>query len=385
MNQIGILLPRSTYYETVGFDMFEGLRSGLKHAGRDDIKVFSENIGFGTDQQNCYRIVERLLMQENLTVVFAFISHRTAQLVRPLFMATNRVLVVLDSGANLPQEWPESPNIFFHSLHNSLGNMLIAQKAVRDGHRKLSIISGYYDGGYLHTHAGFLGATASGGEIVFNHATGYKREEFSMLPLKTFREQEPDHALLSVFSGDFVQWYFEELNTHFPGEQVPVYLAPFALEETTLKDAAFPGKNVSGVAAWSRELKNPENAAFIQSVEDAGWHPNLFSLLSWEAATLAIHLLDAMKEHKNNGKLAVQSLKDLRFDSPRGEIRFHATAQTTLAPLYAATLLETASGNCQLSITGEIATNEIEAAYEEMIAAPLDNATSGWYNSYTCI
>jgi len=52
MSQIGILIPRSTFYETVGFDMFEGLRSGLKHLGREDIKIFSENIGFGTDQQN---------------------------------------------------------------------------------------------------------------------------------------------------------------------------------------------------------------------------------------------------------------------------------------------------------------------------------------------
>jgi branched-chain amino acid transport system substrate-binding protein len=384
MNQIGILLPRSTYYDTIGFDMFEGLRSGLKHLGRQDIKIFSENIGFGTDQQNCYRIVERLLMQENLSVVFAFISHRTAQLLRPLFMATNRVLIVLDSGANMPQEWPESPNMLFHSLHNSLGNWFAAKKAVSHGYSKVGVVSGYYDGGYLQTYAANRGLESGGGEVVFNHATGYKRAEFSMLPLKQFREQHPHNALLSIFSGDFVQWYFEELGIHFPGEQLPIYLAPFALEEKMLKDAVFPGENVYGVAAWSSTFDNEENASFIRSVEEAGWNANLFSLLGWESAAMAISLLELMQEYKNDGREVLKAFKKKTFSSPRGTIRFHESSQTTLTPLYEATLLEK-DGKCELSVTGTISVEEIESAYEEMIAVPLENSISGWYNSYTCL
>jgi len=384
MDQIGILLPRSTYYETIGFDMFEGLRSGLKNLGREDIKIFSENIGFGTDQQNCYRIAERLLMQENLSVVFAFVSHRTAQLMRPLFIATNRILIVLDGGANMPQEWPDSPNILFHSLHNSLGNWLAGKKAVRDGYSKVGVVSGYYDGGYLQTFAGTLGLLSGGGEVAFNHATGYKRGEFSMLPLKEFRAQYSDYAVLSIFSGDFVQWFFEELGVHFPGEQLPIYLAPFALEEKLLKDASFPGENVYGVAAWSRKLDNEENTRFVNSVEEAGWNANLFSLLGWEAATMAISLLKLMQENKNSGREALKLFKQETFESPRGTIRFHEAIQSTLAPMYEATLLDK-DGNCELSITGTIQMEEIESSFDEMISTPLENAISGWYNSYACI
>ena len=384
MNQIGILLPRSTYYETIGFDMFEGLRSGLKHLGREDIKIFSENIGFGTDQQNCYRITERLLMQENLSVVFAFVSHRTAQLMRPLFIATNRVLIVLDGGANMPQEWPESPNILFHSLHNSLGNWLAGKKAVRDGYSNVGVVSGYYDGGYLQTYAGTLGLKSGGGQVVFNHATGYKRGEFSMLALKEFRNQNSDHAVLSIFSGDFVQWFFEELGIHFPGEQLPIYLAPFALEEKLLKDAEFPGKNVFGIAAWSRNFENEENIHFVRSVEEAGWNANLFSLLGWESAAMAVSLLELMQEHKNNGREALKAFKTRTFESPRGTIRFHESTQSTLAPLYEATLIEK-DGKCDLSITDTIQIEEVESAFEEMVSVPLENAISGWYNSYACI
>jgi branched-chain amino acid transport system substrate-binding protein len=265
-----------------------------------------------------------------------------------------------------------------------LGNWFAAKKAVTDGYSKIGVVSGYYDGGYLQTYAANLGLTSNGGEVVFNHATGYKRAEFTMLPLKQFREQQSDHALLSIFSADFVQWYFEELGIHFPGEQLPIYLAPFALEEKLLKDAPFPGENVYGVAAWSRTLDNEENARFISGVEEAGWNANLFSLLGWESAAMAIVLLELMQEHRNNGREALKAFKSHTFSSPRGTIRFHETTQTTLAPLYEATLLNN-DGKCELAITGTIEPEPVEAAYEAMIAAPLENAISGWYNSYTCI
>src|SRR3989338_2192712 len=97
MPKIGVLLPRSSYYEI---------------------------IGFGADKNSVYRAAERILLDENIAVVFAYLTQRSAQLLRPLFMAANRLLIVLDAGANLPQEWPTTPNILYHSLHNSLGAWL---------------------------------------------------------------------------------------------------------------------------------------------------------------------------------------------------------------------------------------------------------------------
>ena len=121
MQTIGLLLPRSTFYETIGFDLYEGLRSGLLQLGRDDIKIKTENIGFGADKQQCYRSAEKLLLEDNASIVIAYIGHKTAQLLRPLFLAANKILIVLDSGAHLSQEYSSSPNIIYHSLHNALG------------------------------------------------------------------------------------------------------------------------------------------------------------------------------------------------------------------------------------------------------------------------
>lgn len=79
MHKVGLLLPRSTYYNTIGFDLFEGFRSSLNALGGDDIGLVTENIGFGTEHQNTYRIVEKMLMQDNVVVVLhtsAIVLHK---------------------------------------------------------------------------------------------------------------------------------------------------------------------------------------------------------------------------------------------------------------------------------------------------------------------
>lgn len=385
MSKIGILLPRSTYYSSIGFDLFEGLKTGLKKAGRDDICLISDNIGFGTDQQQCYQIAERFLMQENISVVLAYVSHRVAQLLRPLFLAANKILIVLDSGANLPHEWPESTNTVFHSLHNSLGSWIISEIACKQGYRKGAVVTGYYDGGYLQTHALYRGFTETGGEIVYNHATGYVRNQFSMESLQNWFVSQPDTCFLSTFSGDFVQWYFEELALHFKTTRPEVYLPPYALEETMLQQTPFPEHAIQGVAAWYQDNNSPENRLFINSMNEIGRKANIFSLLGWEAATLGSQASDLMEVYLQNGQEACRELLEFTFAGPRGDVFFHVPTRTSQAPLYHVNLKPDAKGNCSLHVMQKIPRNQTMDCYEKMVETPLENAVSGWHNSYTCI
>ncbi|WP_298138610.1 ABC transporter substrate-binding protein [Flavobacterium sp.] len=383
MLKIGILLPRSTYYETIGFDLYEGLKQGLKHAGRDDIKLVSENIGFGADKQQCYRSAEKLILEENVSLVIGFIGHRTAQLLRPLFLAANKILIVLDAGANLPQEWSFCPNIIYHSLHNSLGAWSSAQMAVKDGYANGGMVTGYYDGGYLQTFSLSKGFEDAGGTICFNHATGYKKEDFSMEPLINHLNNYPNSALLSLFSGDFVQWYFLCLQQSNEFNNIPIYLSPFALEETMLEKAVFTNNSIKGIASWSKNIPTDENALFKEAMESSGRIPNLFSLISWESSQIIIKVLALMEENKNNLPKVADALTSFEFIAPRGKIQFHKETNMTLAPQYEVKIISDASGMCQLELGNEV-TGTMES-FEKLRSFDLEEVTSAWYNSYVCI
>lgn len=382
MPTIGILLPRSTYYETIGFDIFNGLRAGLDNIGREDIRIVTDNVGFGADKNAVYRAAERLVLEENCSVILAYITHRSAQLLRPLFMSSNRLLIVLDAGANLPQEWPVTPNILYHSLHNSLGAWLTGKLAARSGNIEGGLVTGYYDGGYLHTAAITEGYSRNGGSIQFNHATGYKSDDFTMKPLENFCPENKPTCLLSLFSGDFNEWFLRDLKEIYPNQFPPIYKAPFALEETMLEKIPYPKSLIKGIACWSKNLDNEANKLFCKTLDESGFVINLFSLLGWEGAIIAAQALDLMISQKNNGRLAANELKTLAFDTPRGTIYFHDGSNTTLAPMYEVSIVDNGHGNCSLKVENMLA--NIEADYDEMMKIELNGSISGWFNSYTC-
>ncbi|MCI9846974.1 ABC transporter substrate-binding protein [Flavobacterium pectinovorum] len=383
MQTIGILLARSTYYQSISFDLYEGLRSGLKHLGKNEIRIVTENIGFGADKQQCYRSAEKLLLDENVSVVIAYIGHRMAQLLRPLFLAANKMLIVLDAGANVPQEWPTCPNIFYHSLHNSLGASIAAKQAINDGYTSAGMVTGYYDGGYLHTYSISKGFEENGGKISFNHATGYKTEDFTVAPLKEHLENFPNSALLSLFSGDFVHWYFKGIKNSFEGQNIPVYLPPFGLDEMMLADAEYPGNNIKGIAAWSKKIESNENKTFIEIINAAGRTPNLFSLLSWESAFIALKVIELIDQSKNNMTQIASGLQSFTFKSPRGTIYFDSKTNTSISPLYHVSVISTTEGKCELQL--ENMTNDVQEHFDNLITHDLNNSSSAWYNSYTCI
>lgn len=383
MKRIGLLLPKSTYYSTIGFDIFEGLKSNLRVTENDQLKIITENIGFGADKQQCYQSAEKLILNDDVDIVVAYIAHRAVELLKPLFLATNKILIILDAGANMPQEFSTCPNIIYHSLHNSLGAHLTSQLAVKKGYKTGGLVTGYYDGGYLQTYSISKSFEDSGGKICFNHATGYKDDDFTMEPLIGHLQSYPESALLSLFSGDYVQWYFEKLKSLFKEVNVPIFLTPFGLEETMLKNAVCPSNNIHGIAAWSKEINNPENDLFIEEIESTGKKPNLFSLLGWESAAIIQKTLNLLDNHNNSIPAVINELNSFEFKSPRGLITFSSKYNHTLAPMYETSIIPDKNGNCEIQINSII--ENTEHHFDDLYNQELENTTSAWYNSYVCI
>lgn len=382
MQTIGILLPRSTYYETIGLDIFQGLKAGIEETGCQ-VRIVTENIGFGADKQQCYRSAEKLLLEENASIVIAYIGQRGAQLLRPLFLAMNRLLIVLDAGANLPHEADYCPNIIYHSFQNSIGAWLTSKMAINDGIKTGGMVTGYYDGGYLHTVAITEGFVRNGGEIRFNVATGFKPETFTLDELNTHLQNSPGSALLTLFSGDFVQWFFRDLVKHFGVNDIPVYLSPFGLEESMLKEACFPGNHKKGVVTWASNIESDHNKRFVEVMTDRLHKvPTLFALMGWEAALLIDTLLQIQSE-QNARYIDPAMLEGMSFEGPRGTVNFYKGLNTTYAPMYAVTLVPTENNTCALQIDEQI--SDVTPALDQICGIQLNNVETAWYNSYVCI
>jgi branched-chain amino acid transport system substrate-binding protein len=187
---------------------------------------------------------------------------------------------------------------------------------------------------------------------------------------------------LTLFSGDYVQWNFEEIKKNIK-KNTSIYLSPFGFEETMLRDATHPNTKTTGVAAWSKLIENDENSLFIKTIESTGKTPNLFSLLSWESAQITLKVLELLQENKNSITATAEGLYIYEFDSPRGKIKFHNKTNTSIGELYKAEIVATVDGTCQVKINGLIP--NIMEEFDRLTQLELNNISSAWYNSYTCI
>ncbi len=137
------------------------------------------------------------------------------------------------------------------------------------------------------------------------------------------------------------------------------------------------------MAAWVKSIDSDENRVFIESLEATGRTPNLFSLLSWESAQIALKLLSLLEENKNNIAKTAEALHSFEFMGPRGKTTFHAKTNTSVSPMYNARIVPTENGMCQVELNGIIDNTAEE--FEILADLELNTVTSSWFNSYTCI
>ena len=150
-----------------------------------------------------------------------------------------------------------------------------------------------------------------------------------------------------------------------------------------LENTIYPGNKTKGIAAWAKSIDSDENRLFVQSLEASGKTPNLFSLLSWESAQIALKALSLLEENKNNIAQTAEALHAFEFISPRGKITFHSKTNTSLSPMYNARIIPTENGMCKVELNGII--NNTAEEFETLADLELNTITSSWFNSYTCI
>lgn len=135
MLRIGLLLPCSTLFPSLGLDFNNGIKEFLKsYVINDDVSFIMDNIGFGINEQEVYTKAEKMLLQDDVDVLILFADSRIAELLQPLFTACHKILLVVNFGANFPENWTPAPTTITHSLnfcwHARLTGQLAARKPI---------------------------------------------------------------------------------------------------------------------------------------------------------------------------------------------------------------------------------------------------------------
>lgn len=378
MNNISILIPRSVLYPTIGFDIVDGIRAGLKHTGVEDVKFDIHNIGLATKDGDVFARCEQVLLN-GADIVVAYINPSTAEYVHSLFANSGKLLLVLDSGMHLAPVKPLS-HAFFISLEGSLCCRVAARLAVEAGKERCAFTCSFFDAGYRGALAFSSSVIHSGGGIHFNHVTALKRSEFDLTPVKEHLSENPSNGLLAAFCGDMAEDFYKHGADLGLFADYTVFASPYMAEEVWLDKIAYPGGNVVTAVTWGRELDNAVNREFIGMMDKPG-KANIFSVLGWEAG----YLLGQVPAGADVSEV-LTTWSGIAFDSPRGPVAMNADTGYLETPVYRAEVTRADNGNCRLQVyvPVEFLDEERKLLWKdiESFGSQINNS---WHNAYPCL
>lgn len=368
----GLLLPRSTDYPSLGFDILDGLRFNLHRVGLENVRLLTENIGFGEDASVNYARAEKLLVQDDVDVLIAYCTVANAEPLYSLATATGKPFIFLDAGMQVPDKDP-SPQCYHISLQGIHACRLAGYMAGASD-RKVLMATSFYDGGYRGPWEYTRGLAAAGGSVCGNYVSGYKEAEFSIDAYMNLLQHSGAQSVAACFSSYLAGLFMKALKEkEMMATALPFYCSPFMAEEQLLHQCDFPGGVFHAIVPWGSSLQNAEQSDFLEAVQrKKNKYANIFHLLGWEAGTLLKQLL-----HDR-----ITQPDGLSFESPRGIVNIHPVTRHTYAPLYKALIVEGPDGKCVLHIEEKIAVSPHEHV---VVHADKPDAGSGWKNNYLCI
>lgn len=370
--RIGLLLPRSTDYPAMGYDIMDGLRLNLHKLGITP-EFFSENIGYGEDTALNYNIAEKLILNQNIDVLVVYSSSANAEALYPLAETLQKPIIFLDAGMQLPGN-AATPHCYHISLQGVHACRIAGQKAGQ-GNKRVLMATSFYDGGYRGPYGYDRGLSEAGGSVCGNFVSAYKIAEFTIAPYMNHLQQSGAESVAACFSSYLAELFFKALHEHNSAAvPLPFYCSPFMAEEQMLSNCQYPGGTFYAVVPWGRSVQNNIQENFLHTIAaEKNKQANIFHLLGWEAAHAVLQYLLA----------GVASLQHFSWESPRGTVAFHPATHYTYAPLYEGTIEGDENGKCRLRITGTI-----PVTAEEHVKVMTDlpqGVVSGWTNNYLCI
>jgi branched-chain amino acid transport system substrate-binding protein len=387
MLRIGILLPRSTLFPSIGLDILNGIKTCLKNYGvAENFKLLTDNIGFGIDEAEIYTKAERLLLQEDADVVLVIADTRIAEMLEPLFTTSNKLLLMVNLGATYPDTWQPAPTTLVHSLNLCLHTRLTGKLAAFETENKKGAYAiSYYDAGYRQCYSLLSSHQQNGGLPEYTHVTHFKPEEFSLDALIAFLRQNSDvQTLLCLFAGDLVAQFINAITPLQQELQLAIYAGPMLLDELLSQQTdgnAVTVQHIKGYTPWTAQVENDNNLVFKEAVKKAtNKKVNLFGVLGWDAALLLNGILQEYQAGNTNAADILPALSKDVYKSPRGWMKIDPVTFHSYGPSYLVYSDET------MKLTLQEECKDIEKEWLQFTSETFPpGESSSWRNTYLCI
>lgn len=362
--KLGSILPYTKVYADLGESITNAMTLYLESmnntAGGRQIQWIKEDEE--NDAQISLRKLSKLIDQDKVDLFTGIVSTAVLYAVRDPLHEAKMPTVISNAGGNQLTRKGErgnlkgrySPYIFRASFSSYQISNPLGDYVAKNVSKKVMICAANYGFG-TESAADFKATfTAAGGTVIGEDVLPpLGTNDFSAF-LPKIATAKPE-AVYSFFSGSDALNYVKQFDQFGLKKDIQIVGAGFLTETDVL-----PGQGKSALDAvtslhWSTTLDNPANKKFIEDYKKK--FPNkevdVFAVQGYDTARVIVEALNAVKGDTSDKQKFLDTIKAVKFDSPRGGFAFDPVTQNVVNQIYFRQVKETAPNKFENVIIGK--------------------------------
>ncbi|MCW2307828.1 ABC transporter substrate-binding protein [Rhodobium gokarnense] len=331
--KVGLLLPYSGVYASLGNDITAGFNLAVEHFGKDlgddSLTLVQED----TEVKPPVGLAKarKLVLQDKVDAISGIVSSGVLAALRDFVHQTETPLIVANAGNDQMTGERCSPYIIRVSFSNGQVNRPMGPWLVEKGVKKIYTLAPDYAAGHQMIEAFSKSFTEAGGEIVDGQFTPFRKtKDFG--PYLTAAAASGADGIFVFYAGGEAIGFVKQYGEFGINEKMPLYGSGWL---TSPLYVAAEGKAADGVITslnYSPSIENPENERFQKDYMATHDRPaSEYAVQGYDAGRLVIEAIKASGGDKDAFK---KNLSKVKFSGPRGPLEIDPATNNIVQNIY---------------------------------------------------
>ena len=330
---VGLILPFSGVYASLGEYIENGFNLGLEHFG-DDLEGHTVSIvraDTETDPATGLALTRRLVLQDRVDVLVGVVSSAVLGGIRDFVHGSGVPLIVANAGNNDMTGPRCSPNIIRLSFSNAMINRPMGAWVADQGVERVFVMAPDYAAGHQMIGAFTETFTAAGGEVV-GEAFPPLAGTLDYAPFLAAAGESGADAVYAFFGGSAAITFVRQYHDFGLDQTLPLY-GPGFLTSAAYVDVQ--GEAADGIVTalhYVPAIDTPENRRFQEGYQAAyGAVGSEYALAGYDAAHLVV---EALRVSAGDPDAFAAALRQADFVGPRGPLEIDPATNNVIQNIY---------------------------------------------------
>lgn len=337
--KVGLLLPFSGVYASLGNEIETGFNLGLAQYGSEAGASF-EIMREDTEVKPPVALgkAKKLILQERVDVMVGVVSSGVLGAVRDMVHGAGVPLIVANAGNDAATGESCSPFITRMSFSNGQINRPMGSWMAEQGIEKVFTLAPDYAAGRQMIEAFTETFTAAGGEVVGQEFTPFqKTQDFG--PYLAQAKASGADAVYVFYAGGEAISFVKQYDSFGLKADLPLYGSGFLTSPLYVNAQGEAAEGVITALHYAPTIESDTNATFVAAfTAETGRAPSEFAVQGYDAARA---LIEAAKTGATDRASLANALRQVSFEGPRGELSIDPATNNIIQPVY---VYETVAG-----------------------------------------